>query len=228
MELEQELFPPQKPERLSFLELCYGILVSPKATMQRVAETEPLWHGLTILISLSILNTIVNFFVVMPQTFQQVSNDLPELQQIAAVAGSPSFLLILALGGVVGGIIVWFLKAGIFQVLAELAGGKGRAMAVMVVLGCSVLPTIFTIPIQVIGASLQLNSFILGLLTFPFVVWAQLYLPVVGLKAVHGISTVRATMVVVAPVIILIGLTIMAVIVMGVFFASIASQFSGF
>lgn len=227
MEIEQELFPPDKPQKLGFLELCYGILVSPKATMKRVGETEPLLHALTILVSLSILNTIVNFFIVMPQTFQQVTNDLQELRQIAAIAGSPSFLMVLTLGGIVGGIISWFLKAGIFQLLAELAGGKGRAMGVMAMLGCAALPTIFTIPIQVIGAALGWNSLFLGLLTFPFVLWAQLYLPVVGLRAVHSISTVRAALVVLAPVVIIFGLLITAAIVLGVFFAGIASQLTG-
>lgn len=227
MELQEELFPPEKPQRLGFLDLCYGVLITPRETLARVAQTEPLVHALVILVTLSILNSIVNFFIIMPQSLQQMEGQIEQFQLVTSMVTSPGFLLIITITSILGGIIGWLLKSGIYQLLAELVGGKGRTLGVMAILGCSVLPTIFSIPIQLLGDATQLEG-LLWTLNLPILLWAYVILPVIGLQEAHQISTARAVAVVLSPIVIMFGLIIVGVILMAMFFAGMASQFQGF
>lgn len=211
-----ELQNDQTYPKPGLLELVYGTLFNPVATFNRVSTDPPVFYSFIIFIAVVILNSIVD--AVLPQ---ELAGMPPELSIAVSQAGP-----VITVIGAILSILIWFLQAGILQVLSELLGGQGRALGTLTVLALSGLPGVLAIPFNV--ASYFLRESFAG--TFLSVagallagIWALILL-IIGIRQVHNLSTGRAVAVVVAPVVVLIAFVIVLVVSLLVFAAPFLGQ----
>lgn len=201
-DIQLERHPDEKP---GFFELIYGTLFNPVDTFTKVSHDPPLFKGF-IIFMISLLLTSVSR-ILLPQ---DIADMPPEIAGIFSQVG-PS----IAVFGAIITLIFWFIQAGILQVVAELLGGRGTAIGVLTILALSGIPAVLAIPFHVAGYFLSesiLGRFLAiagSLLSF---VWWVVIL-VLGLRQVHGYSTGKAVVTVVAPIItLLLIITVMFII----------------
>lgn len=200
-------FPEPEPavagtgNRTGFAELVYGILFAPVATFRKIAVEPPLLYGFAVFLSVTILTSVVSSLV--PSDF---SNGSAEIADILSKT-RPFIGIIGALLAITG----WFVQAGVFQLFAELFGGKGRAIGVLTVLAFADLPRLVAIPFQVIGFFLAGSfggKFITVAVSLAVFVWWAVLL-VIGLREIQHYSTGRA----VATVLIPLGVLLLTIII---------------
>lgn len=189
--------PPE--HRLSIIDLIYGLLFSPTATFQKISAQPPLSHAFIIFTTVTLIG--IMFTVLAPPVNLDLPSDMPPEMAQMVMAMMPYIGLI----GAFFAFLIWFVLAGILQLFSEFLGGRGKALEVFTVLGLSELPNIFSGPIYLLTNYLgksTLATFLTissGLLIF---IW-RFILIVIGLREVHGYSTGRAVVTVLAPAIIL-------------------------
>jgi len=120
--------------------LIYGVLFNPVNTFRRISENPPLLHGFLIFFGVVTLTSLTNTLI--PPNI----SDVAELNTVLART-RPLIGIVGALISLIG----WFLGAGLFQLLAEFFGGKGRAVGVLTVLALAGIPKVLVIPFQVIN-----------------------------------------------------------------------------
>lgn len=170
-------------ESLGLAELIYGVLFNPVKTFHSISKSPPLFHGFLIFFGVVFLTSLTNTFA--PLNFMasaELNNALAQTRTFIGIIG--------ALFALIG----WFVEAGLFQLLAEFFGGRGRAVGVLTVLALAGIPRVLVIPFQVISYFLEGSLFgrflFIAASILIFVWWAGLL--VVGLREVQEFSTARA------------------------------------
>lgn len=202
-------------ERRGFFDLIYGTLFNPSATFRAIAGEPPVFYGFLIFMSVVVITSLVN--IILPQDMGEMP---PELAEVLAQAG-PSLVIV----GAIVSTLFWFIQAGILQVIAELMGGRGKAVGVLTVLALAGIPSVLAVPFRVLGYFLG-DSFVGSFLTIVgsllvFVWWVVLL--VLGLREVHQISTGKAIAVIISP---FAGLMLMLIVTIISLFAFIAPLLS--
>lgn len=107
---------------------------------------------------------------------------------------------------ILGSIVVWMLGAAIWHLIAEFFGGKGTGVGLFAALGFAHIPRLFIVPlwalITVMPASSKTALMALAVLVILF--WS-LSLDVIAIKEVHQLSTSKAVLVIIMPIL-LVGL----------------------
>ncbi len=204
-----------KSDRRGFFELIYGVLFNPVEAFRSIANEPPVFHGFVIFISVLVINSLVN--MLLPQDLGEVP---PELAEVVSQVG-PAIVII----GAILSTVFWLIQAGVFQVIAELLGGRGRAVGVLTVLALAAIPSVLMVPFTVLSYILP-KSFTGSFLTIAgsllvFVWWAVLL--VIGLREIHRFSTLKAIATVIAP---LIGMGLILIVTVISLFALIAPLFN--
>lgn len=175
---------------LGLAELIYGVLFNPVKTFRRISPNPPLLQGFMIFFGVVILTSLTN--IVLPSSLSESA----ELN--TALARSRPFIGIF---GALIAIIAWFVEAGLFQLLAEFFGGKGRAVGVLTVLALAGIPKVLVIPFQVTSYYLAGSLFgrfpVIAASIIAFIWWAGLL--IVGLREIQEFSTARAIATLVIP-----------------------------
>lgn len=185
---------------LGLAELIYGVLFSPVKTFRRISKEPPLLHGFLIFFGVLILTSLTNTLV---------PPSLPNSTELnTTLARTRPFIgIIWALFALLG----WFLEAGLFQLLAEFFGGKGRAVGVLTVLALAGIPKVLAIPFQVFSyfleGSLLGRSFVIAASIIAFLWWAVLL--VIGLREIQEYSTARSL----ATLLIPLGILVLTIII---------------
>ena len=201
-----------------FLELVYGVLFDPLPAFRKIAAKPPV--GLAVLI-FTLVNVAVAIMSVLVMS-RSMNQHLPgmEIPMTRFMNAAMPVMVVLSL---VSNYIGWFLVSGLFHLLAEFLGGRGRAIGVFAVTGLSSLPLIFLVPVNLLILLWGLKSFaavvIMPLLSLIVVIW-WLILLILGIRQVHGFSTGRAVAAVLLPVA---GVIILVVILMVAMMAITAS-----
>ena len=185
---------------LGFLDLIYGVLFNPVKTFRRMAGSIP--TGKTVLIFstvkvLSLLVFIISGFYsqnVFPSNFAGGSD-------MGMIGVFKIILPALAILGLFVEFIKWFLYSGILYFLAELFGGRGRALGVLATTGLASIPSLVFMPFQILisvfGGEGLSGAF--GVLFWlATIVWGAI-LVVLGLRETQELSTSRALAVTFAP-----------------------------
>lgn len=198
-------------EKHGFFELIYGTLFNPVRTFRSISNAPPLFHGFIIFISVVVVTSLVN--MLLPQDLSEMPPQLAE----AAVQVGPSVVII----GAIFSLVLWLVQAGILQVIAELLGGRGKAVGVLTILALAGIPSVLVVPLRVISYLFEeslAGSFltIVGSL-LAFLWWIVLI--VLGLREVQGFSTGKAVATVVAP---LVGILLIIIVTAISLFAFIA------
>jgi len=216
-----EPVPPEAGASVApgFLELVYGILFEPGRTLPSVAQRPSFTIALALVTVLSLAGVLV-WLLTASQTIDQLAG---------SVAGSPfpaAVKPVLAFGAVLVffmGYIKWLGYSALVSLAAELLGGVGRGKDVAAIAGLALLPTILLIPAQLLN--LYLDASLLMFICVPVVwVWVAVLL-VMGVKESHQLSTGRALLAVISPVILL--LVLLGLMITGLVVAAV-SVFSGY
>jgi len=163
--------------RLAILDIAYGILFSPRSTLASLAEEPRLGRALVWYAVVGLVGTL---------------GSVPELGRTVGGAG----LLGLAVAGVAVSLVASFVVAGMWQILAELFGGRGRGVAMWVLMAYSSTPSIFA----ALGAVVSRLSYALWVLVqLALAVWVVV-LEVLAVRANYRLSGGRAVAVVIIPV----------------------------
>lgn len=206
------------PNPMGFADLVYGVLFNPAATFRSISQEPPVFQGFIIYLVIVGLTSLVNALVP-----PDVSGMSPEVGQIIATLG-PFIGIIAALFS----FLAWIIKAGVYQLFAELLGGKGRAVGVLTVLALADLPRVLVIPFQIISFYAA-ESFLSGFLTIAVslagFVWG-LVLLVIGFREIHQFSTGKAIVNLLIPLgIMLFVIIIMVFALVGLGLAAAGSTF---
>ncbi|MFZ3170973.1 MAG: YIP1 family protein [Carboxydocellales bacterium] len=197
---DTKIFPDQE---LTFVELCYGILFQPKETFSRIAQKPQVFYAFLIIIGVNVIQSLVDVIIGIPSSLAQIEQmpgAIPgQMQSFLKVVSQPSFATLLGALGLALGIFWWFMLSAIFQLLAELFGGKGKGLGVLSVTGASILPQVLLIPIQVIIYALNWPQLIATILTIIIGVYTYIVLPIIGISRVHMFGTGRSIATVLTP-----------------------------
>jgi hypothetical protein len=169
------------------LDLTYGTLFQPAATARRVSREKPLGLALAVYLTATVVSSAFGA--------RTLAGQVP----VAAVAAG-----MVLLGGV-----WWLVYAGLLQVTGELLGGRGRGVALLAATGFAGLPNLFAPLAGVLGrlAGAWLEGILL-IVVLP--AWMAL-LHVIAVRECHELSTGRAVVTVLAPLVG--GLLILAILV---------------
>ncbi|MGI6492431.1 MAG: YIP1 family protein [Peptococcaceae bacterium] len=202
-----------------FLELVYGMLFEPGKTLHSVAQRPSLTIALALVTALTLAGVLI-WLLTVSQAIDQLAGSAAEGFFPAAVKP------VLALGAVlmfIWGYIKWLGYSALVSLTAELLGGVGRSRDVAAIAGLALIPTILLIPAQLLN--LYLDAALLMLISVPVVwVWVAVLL-VMGVKESHRLSTGRALVAVISPVILL--LVLLGLMITGLAVAAV-SMFSGY
>lgn len=213
-----EPVPPDAGVAPGFLELVYGILFEPGKTLHRVAQRPSFNIALALVTALSLAGVLLWLLI--------VSQAMGQLADSVAWSFFPDAVKpILALGAVIMfllGYVKWLGYSALVSLAAELLGGVGRGRDVAAMAGLALIPTILLIPAQFLN--LYLGAEVFMLIGVPVVwVWVAVLL-VMGVKESHRLSTGRALLAVISPVIIL--MVLLGLMITGLVTAAV--MFSGY
>lgn len=168
---------------LGLAELVYGVLFNPVKTFRSISKNPPLLHGFLIFFGVVILTSLTNTLA--PLSFS------PTAELDTTLARTRSLIGII---GAIFALIGWFVEAGLFQLVAEFFGGKGRAVGVLTVLALAGIPKVLVIPFQVVSYFLAGSFFgrflVIAASIIVFIWWAVLL--VIGLREIQKFSTARS------------------------------------
>ena len=181
-----------------FLELVYGILFEPVKTLKRAAQRPPLVNAL-VLVTIVGLAGVLMWLLTISIILDQAAG--PSSSGSFPVSARP----LLVLGAVLiflWSYIKWFGYSAFISLVAEMLGGMGRARNVAAIVGLSLIPTILIIPVQVLNQ--YFNSPVFIIITI-LALWTWVtVLMVIGIREVHALSTGRALLAVLSPVLVLV------------------------
>jgi hypothetical protein len=200
-------------DKIDLLELIYGVLFDPAATMKRVALQPPV--GLTVLI-VTIVTLIVTSMGIF--TFTRISGGVSPIYGGGhLIAVMQSIIPLVVIFGLLFGYLKWFIYSAVLHLIAEFLGGNGQARGVFTVAGLAGLPFIFIVPFQflmlLLGSRSIVVPLLMGLAGFGILIWSTVIL-VIGLAQVHHLSTGRAVLVVLIPAMVIFVFIIVLVAVM--------------
>lgn len=204
-----EVIPePPSETPLSIVDLVYGLLFSPTATFRKISERPPLGYAFIIFSVVTLISTLITVWV--PPINPEIAQDMPPEITSMILSVTPYIGLL----GALFAFINWFVLAGVLQLFSEFLNGRGKALGVFTVLGLAEIPRIFSGPIYLLTSLLGqsvLSTFLAvssGLLVF---IW-RLILIIIGLREIHGYSSGRAVVTVLAPGLILLLIALVMVL----------------
>ncbi len=181
-----------------FLELFYGVLFEPVKAMKTVAQAPPLGTVAIVVTILILLGTTMGFLTfsrVLEQSLQAAGME----QLLTGVQAMAPFWVVVSL---LMGYVKWFGYSAVLHLVADLLGGRGNARGVFATVGLAGLPSALLIPFQFLGYWFGMGNIavtiILGLAGLAVGIWSIVLL-VIGIRAVHRLSTSRSVLTVLAP-----------------------------
>lgn len=222
--LEKE---PQKSSP-GFLELIYGVLFDPVKTFQRAADDLPLGRTVLIFTLVKILSaSMILWYTSDTLASELTSGGMPGLEanlvsEIIQIV-IPVFIIMV----LVYEYIKWFVYSGLLSLLADLMGGKGRAVGAMISTGLASLPSLLFVPFQIIAAAFGgkgLSDIVNFLVLVIVLIWGFI-LVVIGLRETQRLTTGSAVLVALIPALSFIVLFILLIILVITMMAPIISNF---
>jgi hypothetical protein len=158
-----------------FLELIYGILFQPAATLRDISRKQALGQSITMLVAVTLFTAWTGYFTLWSKAIFVIGNILLTL-------------------------FMWFFGSAIAHLVAELLGGCGSAKGLLAAYGYVQMPRIFSVPMFVFAAFFS-ESVMAGILLITglvLVVW-EFVLRVIAIRETYTFSTARAVLTLVAP-----------------------------
>lgn len=201
-------------EEMGLFELVYGILFDPVATFKRITAQLPIGRTVFIFSLVKVLSVSVLWY-----TFtSELAGNMAGVYDRDAAQVSRAMVPLVIVVVLVYEYIKWFTYSGTLHLLADLAGGSGRASGMLVVTGLASLPSLLFLPVQILLAFLN-GNWISDLVNFIMILAALIWgflLVVLGMRETQRIGAGSAVLISLIPAIIVI-LAIIFFTVMAVF-----------
>lgn len=207
-----------------FLELIYGVLFDPVKTFRRIAQSPPLGSSAAIFSLVKILSVAVGGYI----STRYMSGDLTGHEygfEELLRAMMPAVVVII----LVYEYLKWFVYSGLLYLVAELSGGRGRAVGVLCVTGLASLPALLFLPVQTLATVFGgrgLTGPVNVLFWLGVMIWGCV-LVVLGLRETQHISTGRAVLAALAPAMVLLLVFILILVLAVGMLAPIFESFQG-
>lgn len=165
-------------------DILYDVVFQPRVAMRNIAAQKNIGQALLVTLA-SLLIPIWAFYFEIRDT-------------------SMATMMYMMIGvKIVGSIFMWVIGAAVWNLIAELFGGKGSAAGLFAALGFAHIPRMFIIPLWALIAVLPASGKT-GLMTLAVLIilcWS-LSLDVVAIKEVHQLSTAKTVIVMIMPMLI--------------------------
>jgi len=168
----------------SLFEILYDTLFQPAIGMKNIAERKNVGQALVVVL-LSILIPIWALYLGLKTA------DMSTIFNIMIVLKT------------LGSIVMWIMGAAIWHLIAELFGGQGSAVGLFAALGFAHAPRIFIVPLWALIAVMPTSSttLLMTIAVLVIMLWS-LSLDVVAIKEVHQLSTSKAVLVIITPMLV--------------------------
>lgn len=171
----------------SIWDILYDLLFEPRSAMTKIAEQKNAGQAVIVAL-LGILLPILAVGFGIKNT------------------GMATMIYVMAGIKIVVSILLWMIGSAIWHLIAEFFGGKGTAVGLFAALGFAHLPRIFIVPLWALIALMpQSSQTVLMVIAMLTILSWSLALDVVAIKEVHQLSTAKAILVMLMPML-LIGL----------------------
>lgn len=214
---ENESPPADGRPRLGFLEIIYGVLFDPRRTMEIVAKKPPIGFAFLVFAVLLILQLVMGQLA--------ASRTVLDLGLANFLSFSWGLLPLMAVCVFLFGFVKWFSYSAVVHLTAEFLGGHGSAKGVFVVIGLAGLPEIFLIPINLLPLFLGPASWVIIAPAWLAIMGWGLVLQVFGLMHVHGLTSGRSALAVLAPFLLFIILLLFLLALLAAIVAAAAMPF---
>ena len=105
---------------------------------------------------------------------------------------------------IVASLLVWMIGAALWSLIAEFFGGKGTAIGLFAGLGFAHLPRIFIVPLWALSALMPESSqTLLMVISVLLILFWSVNLDVIAIKEIHQLSTAKAILVMMMPMLML-------------------------
>lgn len=162
----------EKEDTLRWLDLLYGVLFQPGSTFAALAAGRELRQGLTVFILVQFFNLYLQVVLTGKDLLLRSPQGLPfwlapeQMAHLAAVGGAVVVLL-----GMLASCVGLFVGAGVYNLTAELLGGKGNGRGVLVGHSLAVLPVVLGFPVRYVVHLFSLPVVIMSLVSFLLWIW---------------------------------------------------------
>lgn len=190
---------PRNPP--GFTDAVYGMLFQPAVTIRLLAAQPPL--GLSILIFA--ISSFVGSWASLYSFSASPPAGLPFDPGDLGFAFIPVLLMINGFS--------WVVLSGLYHLVAQLLGGRGRFPDLFILLGPAHLPEVLLAPFAL--ASVFLGAWLWSLAVFGVSIWT-LALSVLVVREVEGLTTGRSAAAVLLPGVVLVGLLVVLVVFLGI------------
>lgn len=207
------------------LELIYGILFDPVGTFRSIAHSPPLGRAVAVFSLVKIMTILVGGYFLSLRMMN--GDDLAAFGDLGLGGVIEIMAPVVAVMVLVYEYLKWFVYSGILYLMAELAGGRGKAAGVLTATGLASLPALLILPVQILVAVFggQGLSVVADVMIWLVVmVWGAV-LVVIGLRETQQLSTGRAVMVAFAPALGLIIIIMLAVVLLAGIIAPLLDPF---
>lgn len=170
---------------MAIWDILYDLLFEPRNAMRKVAEVKN--AGQAVLIAL--ISIFIPIFAV----------------SFAIKDTSITTLVHIMIGvKIVASLLVWMIGSAIWNLIAEFFGGKGTALGLFAGLGFAHFPRIFIVPLWALAALMpeSIQSLLMVISVLLILCWS-VTLDVIAIKEIHQLSTAKAILVMMTPLLVL-------------------------
>jgi len=160
----------------------YDVLFQPKIAMQMIAEQK------------KISQAVIVFFLSLVIPLWALYFGMQDVGMSAMVPFVIGFKI-------VSSMLMWFMGAAVWHLIAEFLGGRGTGLGLFTTLGFAQFPQVFIVPLWVIAALLpaSLKSIMMAVAALTIFGWS-FFLTITAIKEVYEFSTAKAMLVMITPI----------------------------
>ncbi len=163
----------------------YDVLFQPKIAMKMIAEQK------------KISQAVIVFFLSLVIPLWALYFGMQDVGMSAMVPFVIGFKI-------VSSMLMWFMGAAVWHLIAEFLGGRGTGVGLFTTLGFAQFPQVFIVPLWVIAALLpvSLKSIMMAIAALTIFSWS-FFLTITAIKEVYEFSTAKAMLVMITPILVI-------------------------
>lgn len=177
---------------MNIFDNVYDVLFEPRAAFRRMTAERPLGQAVLVFL-ISVL--------------------VPAVPMYFTMDFAAGFVMGLE---VIGGLLLWFLGAAVWGLVAELFGGHGQSSSLFTALGFAHIPRVFLVP-GLMAASLLPSAVkpVLEVVLICGVLFWSMLLDIAAIRETYALSGAKAVLVLIMPLLFVLVIMIMAAIAAG-------------
>ncbi|MEN6414839.1 MAG: Yip1 family protein [Veillonellales bacterium] len=180
-----------------FFETLYDVLFHPSRAMREIAADKKLGQSLAAFLLSVIIPLWAVYF-----GFK--------------AAGMEKAIHVLILLQVIGSLLLWFVGAALWHLIAEILGGRGTAVGLLAALGFANIPRIFIVPLWVLAALMPqgIRPLLMTVTGLAIAIWI-LALDVEAIRGAHVVSGSKAVLILLTPLLLIVAVAAAMVAILG-------------